>query len=148
MAAGIPVREGEADLVQAAKEIFLLTLGAGINKYGEGLPKHQEIIGRLADLAIQAFAMESAWLRAQKAVANQGEDMARLKLSMAKAYINTTIGLMEKVAMETLAALAEGEELAKLLENIQSLARYTPRNSIGLRQEIAAAISEAGKYVV
>jgi alkylation response protein AidB-like acyl-CoA dehydrogenase len=148
LVAGIPVREGEADLVQAAKEIFLLTLGAGINKYGEGLPKHQEIIGRLADLAIQAFAMESAWLRAQKAVANQGEGGARLKLSMAKAYINSTIGLMEKVATETMAALAEGEELANLLQNLQSLARYTPRNSIGLRQEIAAAISEAGKYVV
>lgn len=146
--AGVPVREGEADLVQAAKEIFLLTIGAGLDKYGEGLTKHQEILGRLADSAIQVFAMESAWLRAQKALANEGEKGAKIKLCMAKAYINTTMDPLAHIARETLAAIAEGEELAKLLEDLRKLYRYTPRNTVGLRQEIAAAVSEAGKYVV
>lgn len=148
LAAGIPVRQGEADLVQAAKEIFLLTLNAGLEKYGEGLQKHQEILGKLADIAIQAFAMESAWLRAQKAVAREGEANAKLKLAMARTYINSTIGKLEEPAKEVLAALAEGEGLAKRLGDLQSLSQYTPRNTITMRQEIAAAISEAGKYVV
>lgn len=148
LVAGIPVREGEAALVQAAKDMFLLTLDAGVKKYGEGLSKEQEILGRLADLAIQAFAMESAWLRAQKAVAKDGEAKAKLKLNMAKAFINANIGRLEEIAKETLAALAEGEELTKLLGNLQSLSQYTPQNTIALRQEIVAAISAAGKYVV
>ena len=148
LAAGVPVREGEAALVQAAKEIFLLTLDAGLRKYGDGLHKHQEILGRLADLAIQVYAMESAWLRADKAIANQGEIDAKLKLSMAAAYINSTFSIMVHVAGETLAALAEGRELTSLLENLQMLSRYTPKNTVALRREIAAAISEAGKYVV
>lgn len=148
LAAGIPVRQGEADLVQAAKEIFLLTLNAGLEKYGEGLQKQQEILGRQADLAIQAFAMESAWLRAQKAVANGGEAGAKLKLNMATAFINTTIGHMVETAKDTLAALAEGEELAKRLGDLKNLSQHTPLNTITIRQEIAAAISEAGKYVV
>ncbi len=146
--AGVPAREGEAGLVQAAKDIFLLAMGAGLRKYGEGLQKHQEILGRLADLAIEAFALESAWLRAQKAALKEGEAKAKLKLTMAKAYINSSIGRLELVARETLAAVTEGEELTTALDNLQKLSRYTPRNTVVLRQEIAAAISAAGKYVV
>ena len=142
------VREGEAGLVQAAKDIFLLTMGAGLEKYGKDLPKHQEILGRLADLAIRAFAVESAWLRAQKAVSNGGGTKAKIKQSMAMAYINSTVGLLEYSAKETLTALAEGEELANLLKNLHKLTQYTIRNTIALRQEIAAVISEDGKYVV
>ncbi|EHQ88870.1 acyl-CoA dehydrogenase family protein [Desulfosporosinus youngiae] len=145
---GSIVREGEAGLVQAAKDIFLLTMAAGMKKYGKDLQKQQEIIGRLADLAMQAFAMESAWLRAQKAVANQGEANAKLKLTMTMAYLNSTIGRLEYIAKETLTALAEGEELANLLEDLKKLTQYNTRNTVALRQEIAAAISENGKFVV
>lgn len=148
IAGGSLVREGEAGLVQAAKDIFLLTMGAGLAKYGKDLPKHQEISGRLADLAIRTFAIESAWIRAQKAVDNEDGAKAKLKQSMAMAYINSTVGLLEYSAKETLTALAEGEELISLLENLQRLTQYTIRNTVALRQEIAAAISEDGKYVV
>lgn len=148
IANGSRVREGEAGLVQAAKDIFLLTMGAGIAKYGKELPKHQEILGRIADLAIRAFAVESAWLRSQKAVANEGGAKSRLKQIMAMAYINSTIGLLEYTAKETLTALAEGKELANHMENLQKLTQYTIQNTVALRQEIAAAISEEGKYVV
>ena len=148
IAGGILVREGEDGLVQAAKDVFLLTMGAGLAKYGKELVKQQEILGRLADLAIRAFAIESAWLRAQKAVANEGGAKAKLKQSMAMAYINSTIGLLEYSAKETMTALAEGEELANHLENLQKLTQYTIRDTVALRQKIAAAISETGKYEV
>jgi hypothetical protein len=91
--------------------------------------------------------MESAWLRAQKAVTTEGEANAKLKLAMARTYVNSTIGLLEHKAKETLAALAEGEELDFLLDNLKRLSQYTPRNTVGMRQEIAAAVSAAGKYI-
>jgi alkylation response protein AidB-like acyl-CoA dehydrogenase len=148
IAEGNILRQGEAGLVQAAKDIFLLALDAGMQKYGKDLQKQQEIIGRLADLATQAFAMESAWLRAQKAVTNEGEAKASLKLSMASAYISSTIGRLEYTAKETLTALAENQELALLLENLRRLTNYTPLNTMALREKIAAAVSENGKYTV
>ncbi|MDQ7092405.1 acyl-CoA dehydrogenase family protein [Desulfosporosinus sp. PR] len=148
MASGSLSRDGEDGLVQAAKDIFLLTLDIALQKYGKELPKHQEILGKQADLAIQAFAMESAWLRAKKALAKEGEAQAKLKLTLAKAYIYATIGRLEYSAQEILAALAEGKELADNLENLHRLTRYTPQNTVALRREIAAAISENGRYVV
>lgn len=146
--AGGTVREGAGDLVQAAKDIFLYIIGAGLNKYGDGLLKQQEILGRLADLVMGAFAMESVWLRAQKALAKDGEAGSKLKNNLTEAFIYSQIGKLELIAKETLAALADGEALQALDLDFKKLVVYTPRNVIALRQEIAAAVSEAGKYIV
>jgi alkylation response protein AidB-like acyl-CoA dehydrogenase len=141
------VRNNEADLVQAAKDIFLYVLDAGLKKYGKGLMRNQEIVGRLADLAIEAFAMESAWLRAQKAAIKLGENDAKHKLNMATMYIYTNISSLVSMATEILAELAADAELENALAELQILSKFTPRDTIGLRREIAATVSNAGKYV-
>lgn len=148
VASGVLIRKDEEQMIQAAKDILLFTLGAGIEKYEAGILKHQEIIGRLADIAMYTFAMESAWLRAQKAIAADGEAGARLKRIMATVYIYSNIEMLVKSAKEVLSALTDGQELANDLDNLSKLHRYIPRNIIALRQEIASAVSEAGKYVV
>jgi len=148
LAAGVPVRMNEGELVQAAKDMLLLTLGVGIDKYGQGLLRYQEIVGKIADTAMLIFGMESGWLRAQKAVANSGEAGARIKLNMAKVFINSAVGTVFNLVKEVLAGLADGEELEGLLKDLQKLCQYTPSNTIAMRQEIAAAVSAASKYVV
>ncbi len=145
---GVKVREGVGDLVQAAKDIFLYSIGVGLDKYGDALLKQQEILGRLADLAMGAFAMESVWLRAQKALAKDGEAGSKLKNSLTEAFIYSNIGKLELIAKETLAALADGEALQALDIDLKKLVVYTPRNVIALRQEIATAVSAEGKYSV
>lgn len=148
IAAGGTLREDEDGLVQAAKDIFLLTIAASLEKYGKDLSKQQEIVGRLADLAIQAFAMESVWLRTQKVVANEGEAKEKLKLWMASAYIYGNMANLESIAKEVLTAVADGEKLEKLLGDLKTVTQYNSRNTIALYRDIAAAISEEGKYVV
>ena len=145
---GIPVRVVTADLVRAAKDVFLFTLGVGLEKCGETLTKEQEILGRLADIAIWAFAMESCWLRAQKAEQAKGEKAAGLKMKMAKAFINSTMGKLGLAAEQVLAAVSSDNELLQLRADLAKLMQYTPINNVALNREIASAISEAGKYVV
>jgi alkylation response protein AidB-like acyl-CoA dehydrogenase len=142
------VRENEEQLVQAAKDIVLYTVGEAIDKYGEGILKHQEIVGKLADMSMLTYAMESAWLRAQKASNKDGEEGARLKTIMARTFIHSNFGLLEKVAGEIMAYLSEGTSTTDKLDNVQQLCQYVPANTIVLRQEIAAAVGAAGKYVV
>ncbi|KJR44625.1 Butyryl-CoA dehydrogenase [Desulfosporosinus sp. I2] len=146
--AGPLTRQGTGDLVQAAKDIFLYIFGVGLDKYGESLLKQQEILGRLADLAMGAFAIESVWLRVQKAVAKHGEAEAKLKNNLTEAFIYSQIGKLELIAKECISALAEVETLQALDLDLKKLVVYTPRNVIRLRQEIAAAVVKAAKYVV
>lgn len=148
IAAGAPVRNGAADLVQAAKDITLYTIGAVTDKLGKNIAKHQEIVGKLADMFMAVFNMESAWLRAEKSVARDGQDSARLKLSMAKVFIYNSIGSMVILAQEVLAAVVDKEELQPALMDMWRLCQYTPEDTITLRQEIAQAVTSAGKYVV
>jgi alkylation response protein AidB-like acyl-CoA dehydrogenase len=145
---GIPERVDAGELVQAAKDLFLFTLGTGLEKWGEKLMKEQEILGRLADLAIGAFAMESAWLRAKKAAAKKGEKAAALKMKMAKAFIYATMEKLSLAAGQVLAAVAAGDELMKLRGDLAKLMQYIPMDGIALNREIASEISAAGKYVV
>jgi alkylation response protein AidB-like acyl-CoA dehydrogenase len=146
--AGIPERAGAADLVRASKEVFLFTLGAALEKFGDALFKEQEILGRLADLTIGAFAMESCLLRAKKVAENKGEKAAGLKLKMATAYIYATIEKLAQTAGQVLAAVAAGSDLMKLRGDLAKLMQYIPVDSIALNREIASQISAAGKYIV
>jgi alkylation response protein AidB-like acyl-CoA dehydrogenase len=138
--AGLPVLKDAAALVQSAKQVFLLTLGVGRQRCGDDLVKRQEILGRLADLAIGAFAMESAWLRAQKGMENGSESGAQLRMNMAEAFIYTHFPRIELRAREALLELADGAESGKLLNFLARLTRYEPINIIRLREKIADTI--------
>ncbi len=59
----------EDAMVAGSKKAFLLAAGAAMQKYREHLVDQQEIVGALADIVIEIFAMESALLRTQKAAA-------------------------------------------------------------------------------
>jgi alkylation response protein AidB-like acyl-CoA dehydrogenase len=148
ISSGIPERIDAGELVQAAKDIFLFTLGAGLDKRGENLMKEQEILGRLADLAIGAFAMESSWLRAQKALRKKGEKAAGLKIKMATAYSYNAMEKLGLAAGQVLTAISTGTELRQLKGDLASLMQYTAMDGIALNREIASEISAAGKYVV
>ena len=144
---GIPTRMDAADLVQAAKDVFLYALGVGLEKCGDKLSKEQEILGRLADLAIWSYAMESALLRAQKAEAKGGR-AGVFKTKLAHAFIYNTVDKLVPAAAQVLSTVSEGEELKKSMGDLAGLLQYTPIDVIGLNREIAAKISETGKYVV
>ena len=52
-----------------AKKIGLLAAGLAAQKYGKALDKEQEILVNIADIVSHAYAMESAVLRTEKAIA-------------------------------------------------------------------------------
>ncbi len=146
--AGLPVLEDAGGLVGAAKELFLFTLGIAWQRYAENLLKRQEILGRLADLAIGAYAMESAWLRAQKAMGKDKEKGSRRKMNMAEAFIYTHFPKLALIAREALLGPAEGGDQELLQARLAKLTQHRPIDLIGLRRKIADEILTAGQYVV
>lgn len=144
---GIPARENESALVQAAKDIFLFSLALAVEKYGDKVLEQQEILRRLADMAIWSYGMESSLLRANKAAGNNGQNGAKHKINMARAFIYSTIEKIAQAAEQILPTIAAGNELIESQADLAKLLHYAPIDLIGLRREIAAKISEAGKYI-
>ena len=144
----VMVRQDEADLVTAAKEAFLLTLSVADEKLGDNLKNTQEILGRLTNIAMEVFAMDSTLVRTQKVRAMAGENKAELKAMMAKAYLNSAMPVLEKNAAEVMAAICETEEAIENINVIKNILQHVPQNVMALRTEIAKVVSSEEKYPV
>src|SRR6202142_1054786 len=70
----------ERKLVASAKKSTLFAAGAASQKYMQAIQDQQEIMGAIADMVIETYAMESAVLRSQKMVEKDGEASAELPI--------------------------------------------------------------------
>jgi alkylation response protein AidB-like acyl-CoA dehydrogenase len=137
----------EQKLVKNAKRVALMTLGTAAQKYMMKLSDQQEILLGIADIITDTYAMESAILRARKLAAAKGEDAAARYLDMTRVFCNDAIERIEVSAKNTLAAMAEGDELRTLLAALRRFTKMTPMNTVAARQRIAKVLIEANKWV-
>ena len=137
----------ETKLAQNAKKVSLMTLGTAAQKYMMGLSDQQEVLMSVADIVMDTFAMESAILRAKKMAAVQGEEAISLHLDMTRVFCNDAVERIEADAKNTLAAMADGDELRTLLAALRRFTKMTPMNTVAARQRIANAMIEANRYV-
>jgi alkylation response protein AidB-like acyl-CoA dehydrogenase len=137
----------EQKLAQNAKKVALMTLGTAAQKYMMGLSDQQEILMSVANIIMDTFAMESAILRTQKMAAAQGEQAVTQYAEMTRVFCNDAVERIEAEAKNTLAAMAEGDELRTLLAALRRFTKMTPMNTVAARQKIANAMIEANRYV-
>jgi alkylation response protein AidB-like acyl-CoA dehydrogenase len=140
------VLAAEMKLAQNAKKVALMALGTAAQKYMMSLAEQQEILMGVADIIIDAFAMESAILRAQKLAASQGEEAASRYIDMTRVFCNDAVERIEANAKNTLAGMSEGDELRTLLAALRRFTKLTPMNTIAARQRIADVLIKANKY--
>jgi alkylation response protein AidB-like acyl-CoA dehydrogenase len=138
----------ERKLVGQAKKLGLFAAGAATQKYMQGIQDQQEILGAIADMTIETYAMESAVLRARKISENKGEAAAALPVAMTRVYLSSAFEKVESAAKKVIAAVAEGDMLRTQLAILRRLAKYEPFNTIELRQQIAQKAIERGKYAI
>jgi alkylation response protein AidB-like acyl-CoA dehydrogenase len=136
----------EQKLAKNAKKVALMTLGTAAQKYMMALGDQQEVLMGIADIIMDAYAMESAILRAQKLAASQGEAAAARYIDMTQVFCNDAVERIEARAKNTLAGIAEGDELRTLLAALRRFTKMTPMNTITARQRIADVLIEANKY--
>jgi alkylation response protein AidB-like acyl-CoA dehydrogenase len=136
----------EQKLAQNAKKVALMTLGTAAQKYMMKLGEQQEILLGIADIIMDAYAMESAILRAQKLAASQGEAAAARYIDMTRVFCNDAVERIEARAKNTLAGMSEGDELRTLLAALRRFTKLTPMNTITARQRIADVLITANKW--
>ena len=138
----------ERKLVMSAKKLGLFVAGAATQKYMQAIQDQQEVMGAIADMVIETYAMESAVLRAQKIAERNGENAASLPIAMTRVYLSQAIEKIEAAAKKVIAALADGDMLRTQLAILRRLAKHEPFNTIQLRQQIAQKVIERGKYTL
>jgi alkylation response protein AidB-like acyl-CoA dehydrogenase len=136
----------EQMLIASAKKLGLFAAGAATQKYMQQIEQQQEIMGAIADIVMEVYAMESALLRTMKAATAQGEAAVVLPIAMMRLYCAKGMEKIESAARQIITAVAEGDMLRTQLAILRRLAKHDPYNTIGLEQEIAHALVERGRY--
>ncbi|HXC44293.1 MAG TPA: acyl-CoA dehydrogenase family protein [Candidatus Dormibacteraeota bacterium] len=138
----------ERKLVSQAKKLGLFAAGSATQKYMQAIQDRQEIMGAIADMTMETYAMESAVLRAQKIAEANGEAAAALPIAMTRVYLTQAMEKIESAARKVIAAVAEGDMLRTQMAILRRLAKHEPFNTIELRQQIAERMIERGKYTL
>src|SRR5262249_18286738 len=143
--------------------------GAASQKYMQAIQDQQEVMGAIADMTIEIYAMETAVLRARKIAEEKGEAAAVLPIAMTRVYptqafekveaapkkiptavprdyLTQAFKKFESAAKKVIADVAEGDMLRTQLAILRRLAKHEPFNTIALRQQIAQKTIERGKY--
>jgi butyryl-CoA dehydrogenase len=133
----------EAALLANLKKVALFCSGAATQKYMQALQDQQEIMGDLADMSMQVFALESALLRARK-LGTQAQ--SKIAHAMVKLFAADVIAAIEKAARRVLAAVAEGDMLRTQLAILRRLLKHTPEDTIALSRLVAQRQLDSGGY--
>jgi alkylation response protein AidB-like acyl-CoA dehydrogenase len=138
----------EKYLVRNAKKIGLLAAGLAAQKFGKELEKEQEVLVNIADIISNAYAMESAVLRTEKAIEKAGLEKSKQKLLYTQIFCQEAFNEIEQHAKETLVATEQGDTLRMLVSALRKFTRHTPINVIAKKREAAEKLITAEKFIV
>jgi alkylation response protein AidB-like acyl-CoA dehydrogenase len=133
-------------MVKMSKKIALVVAGVAAQKFGQNLPNEQEILAKIADIAIEIFSMESGLLRTLKMITRDDEEKARNQIAAVKVYTDEMIPMIEMWAKQILAYVEEGDMLRTQLAGIKRMARYQPIDAISLNRSVADRIIDLEAY--
>jgi len=136
----------QAHMVRMGKKIALLVSGVAAQKFGMHLPDEQEVLAKIADIAIEIFAMESGLLRTLKIINRDGEKKAAHQIAAVKIYIDEMIPMIELWAKQILVYTEEGDMLRTQLGAVKKLARLEPVDTVSLKRIVADRIIELESY--
>ncbi len=139
------ILEREGELLAASRKIGLFAAGVASQRFMAALEEQQEIMGDLADMIMQVYALESALVRARKLAAS-GKGTSGVAAAMTGLLAGETLAFAEQAARRVLAACGEGDELRTQLAILRRLARSTPADSVALSRAVAKKCIEAEKY--
>jgi alkylation response protein AidB-like acyl-CoA dehydrogenase len=137
----------ETRATAALKKVGLLVLGTAMQTHGDKLADQQELLGYAADILIDAYAAESAVLRARAALA-QAHPLRAHHEAAARICSNDAAQRTEIAARNALAAMAGGDTLRTLLAALRRLLKVAPINTVALRRQLADAALARGGYIL
>jgi butyryl-CoA dehydrogenase len=135
-------------LLENAKKIGLMVAGAASQKYMQQIADHQEVMGAIADIVIEIFAMDSVLARTLKLAEGSDPRAAATAVAISEVYVEEALARVEGAAKKALADVAEGDMLRTQMTILRRLLKAEPFNVIAARQAIAARVLEAGKYAL
>ncbi len=135
----------EREYLGRVKQLATAMLGVAASTYGNAFKDAQEVQAQIADVVIEAFAIESAIARAEK-MAARGDRRAALAADAVRVYTSDAADRIAAAAGQTATALAADGGDTSLPAMVQRFGAYPSIDVIAARRRIAEAVIAAGKH--
>ena len=137
----------ERTLLMHAKRLAIAALGHAADIYRDTLKDEQEILGHVADMVIEIYAIESAIGRAEKLLTRGSDERSLVRIEIARIYANDAADRIACSAKRLVAALAaRGGNVADLAEAVGRFAGRLGMDTIAARRVVADTVIRAGRY--
>ncbi|MFN6203001.1 MAG: acyl-CoA dehydrogenase family protein [Acidobacteriota bacterium] len=136
----------ERKLAANAKKVALMLIGSAAQKFREGLAEQQMVLSWTADVIIDSFLMDSTIGRTAKVIARDGEAKHAVAIEATRLFTHDAVNRIEIAGRNSLAAIAEGDELRMLLAALKRLTKQDPLNTAAIRERIADKVVADGGY--
>jgi hypothetical protein len=107
--------------------------------------EQQEVLGHIADVVIEVYAIESALARTEKLLAGRDESKGRLAADMVRVYVTDSADKLFRSSRQVARACASGGAAGVLGEHLSALSTYAGVDTIAARRRVADAVVAAGK---
>ncbi|MBI3491648.1 MAG: hypothetical protein HY047_07710 [Acidobacteria bacterium] len=135
----------ERDFLAGVKILAIALLGFASATCGEALKSEQEVLAQIADIVIEAYAIESALARAEK-LATRNDGRASLARDAAQVYAGDAADRVSRAARQVVAALTARGADSSLAAGVRRLTTYAGADVIAARRRIADAVIDVGKH--
>src|SRR5262245_7350321 len=137
--------DAEQRIVAALRKTVIVAVGLAMETFGEKLQDEQEALMALSDLIIEAFAAESAVLRARQAAA-AGGSMASLHCDAATVIAHDAGLRAETTARTLVGSMLDGDAQRMALAGLRRVLKVPPINATAARRRIAEAVLAKRAY--
>lgn len=137
----------EKDLLARLKKVFLMIAGSAVQKFGEDLEKHQQVLMAASDILIEIYMVESTVLRTEKNAKRFGEDAQSAQIAMSRLYLYDAVDIIQRKGKEAIVSFAEGDEQRMMLMGLKRFTKYTNQpNVAAIRTQIADKVAADKRY--
>ncbi|MCB2174143.1 acyl-CoA dehydrogenase, partial [bacterium] len=137
----------EKVLLKNLKTLFLILAGTGVQKFMDKIADEQEILMAAADIAIQIFALESAVLRAEKALPRFSERKQGLVRAAVKVFAFSASETAGSAARKGAFYIEEGDTLTMILAGVRRFTKYDATGLLAAKRLLAEAACEEERYL-
>ena len=136
----------ERDFLTRGKRLVQSLLTRAQDRFGESLTNEQELLGFVADMIIELYAVESGVLRTEKLLLNRDQESCAVPIDVTRVYAADAFDRLQHAAKQAANAMPDDREYGALISDIRSLSEQAPFDAVAARRRIADAVIRAGRY--
>jgi alkylation response protein AidB-like acyl-CoA dehydrogenase len=134
----------ELRMLAGAKKITLAAINNVVTAHGDRARDEQELLGLMAEMVMDVYALESAVLRTQSLITERGHERSAIPIEITRVFARDAAARVERkgrmIATETNTEEDKGADL------IDRLTHHAPIKMVQARRRIADSMIAAGKY--